>query len=151
MAPSFSLKTLDGKELKLADYRGKAVMLYFWATWCGPCVVSRPQLKEFYAEMKEAFGDKFEMISLSMDDYEPKLRAHVKKYNLTWPQVRIGLHSRISSDYGVNDSAPKYFLLGPDGRFLLTPESPDDSDEKAIIQKALKNISRRQDNEFAIH
>jgi len=139
-APAFTMKTLDGKQIKLADYRGKVVVLYFWATWCSPCVAGTPELKKFYAEMKKSFGDDFELISLSMDDSEPKLRDYVKQNNLSWPQVRIGLHSKISADYGVNDRAPVSFLIGPNGKILLSPESKE-TDTKAIIEKALKEFS----------
>lgn len=138
VAPSFVVKTLDGKDIKLQDYRGKVVVLYFWATWCKPCVAGTPKLKKFYADMKAAFGDNFEMISLSMDDSEHMVRKHVEEYGLIWPQVRIGIQSRISSDYGVNDRAPISFLIGPDGRILLTPEDPQ-VDTKSFIEKVLKD------------
>jgi len=138
VAPSFAVKTLDGRQLNLKDYRGKVVILYFWAMWCRPCVAGTPKLKKFYRDLKSSFGDDFEMISLSMDENEQSVRRHVKKYKLTWPQVRIGLHSKISSDYGVNDSAPQSFLIGPDGKILLTPESPQ-VDTKSFIEELLKN------------
>jgi peroxiredoxin len=138
VAPFFATKTLDGKDIKLEDYRGKVVVLHFWATWCRPCVAGTPELKKVYADMKTSFGNDFEMISLSMDDNEESVREHLKKYELTWPQARIGLHSKISSDYGVNDRAPMYFLIGPDGKILLTPESPQ-IDTKSFIEKVLKN------------
>ena len=141
-APDFTLNTLDGKELKLSDYRGKAVILHFWGTWCRPCVASTPELKKAYAKLKSRFGDKFELISLSMDDSDVTLSRHVQKYHLDWPQARIGLRSKISADYNVNDRAPSFFLIGPDGKLLLTPESPDDADETKIIADALKSYSQ---------
>ena len=142
VAPLFAVKTLDGKEIKLADYRGKVVLLYFWGTWCKPCVAATPQLKEFYQEMKDTYSNDFEMISFSMDESEHKLRNYVKKNNLAWPQVRIGLSSKISSDYGVNDRAPVSFLIGPDGKMLLTPES-DCTNINPIIDEALKTYSSK--------
>jgi len=135
-APDFKFTTMDGKTIELADFKDKVLLLYFWATWCRPCIASTPALKRFYRDMSR-YKD-FEMISLSMDGNEQLVREHIKKYDLTWPQVRIGLHSRISSDYGVNDTAPKFFLIGPDGKILLTPESPQ-VDTKSFIEKVLKN------------
>jgi len=142
VAPLFAVKTLDGKEIKLADYRGKVVLLYFWGTWCKPCVAATPQLKKLYQEMKDTYSDDFEMISFSMDESEHKLRNYVKKNNLNWPQVRIGLSSRISSDYSVNDRAPVSFLIGPDGKMLLTPES-ECTNINPIIVESLKAYSSR--------
>jgi peroxiredoxin len=136
VAPSFAAKTLDGKDIKLEDYRGKVVMLYFWATWCKPCVAGSPKLKKGYKDLKASFGDDFEMISLSMDDYEQSVRQHVNKHKLTWPQVRIGHYSKIASDYGV-EGAPQYFLIGTDGKILLSPESPQ-VDTKSFIEEVLK-------------
>jgi beta-lactamase regulating signal transducer with metallopeptidase domain/peroxiredoxin/Leucine-rich repeat (LRR) protein len=139
VAPSFAVKTLDGKDMKLEDYRGKAVLLYFWATWCRPCVAGTPKRKEFYGDLKASFGDDFEMISLSLDDNEYPVRQHVKKHKLTWPQVCLRKHSKLTADYGLDDNrAPQSLLIGPDGKILLAPESPQ-VDTKSFIEKVLKN------------
>ncbi len=142
-APAINVKTIDGKALNLSDYKGKVVVLYFWGTWCSPCVRGTPKLKELYADMKASFGDDFEMISVSMDDNEQKVRNHVDKYELTWPQARIGLHSRISAEYGVNDTAPHSFLIGPDGKIRLTPDSPQ-VDTKSFIKELLAQRDKSQ-------
>lgn len=133
MAPSFAVQTLDGKEIKLRDYRGKVVLLYFWATWCTPCVVSTPALKKFYEELSEY--DDFAMLSLSMDVDETRLRQHVEQHRLSWPQARIGMYSQIAADYGVT-GAPAYVLVAPDGRVLLHRER-DWNKIKAEVDKLL--------------
>ncbi len=119
MAPLFTVQSLEGKEIRLEDYRGKVVLLYFWATWCRPCVRSLPNMKKFYEEMRKF--DKFEMIGLSMDteSSESRLRQLIREYELAWPQGRIGLKSKICADYNNDkDQAPQYILIGPEGEIL---------------------------------
>ena len=119
VAPSFTVQRLNGKELKLENYRGKVILLYFWALWCKPCVASTPALKEFYEDLKSY--DNFETISFSQDDddYHQQVQYHIKKYKLTWPQVRLGLDSKLAAAYGAKNHAPVYVLVGPDGKILL--------------------------------
>lgn len=63
-APSFSLRSLDGRLVRLSDYRGKAVVLDFWATWCKPCRASMPHLNE----MQNRFGTRLVVVGVSIDD-----------------------------------------------------------------------------------
>jgi len=141
IAPPFVVKTLDGKELKLEDYHDKAVLLYFWAMWCKPCVASTPRIKSFYKSM-EQYND-FEMIGLSLDDSENTLAQYINQNNLVWPQVCLGLHSRLAADYGLDDHAPVYILVGPDGRILLSG-THSLSKIEATVQKVLADKSVRK-------
>jgi len=115
MAPLFTVQSLEGKEIRLEDYRGKVVLLYFWATWCRPCVHKLPNMKKFYEEMRKF--DQFEMIGLSMDESEGRLIQLIRQYDLTWPQARIGTKSQIATDYKIA-GAPQYILIGPEGEIL---------------------------------
>lgn len=64
-APDFTLKDLDGKQVKLSDFRGKAVLLNFWATWCGPCKVEMP----WFVELQKQYGPKgLEIVGVALDD-----------------------------------------------------------------------------------
>ena len=67
-APNFSLLTLDGQKVKLSDYRGKAVLLNFWATWCPPCKVEMP----WFVDLQKQYGkDGLVILGVAMDDSEP--------------------------------------------------------------------------------
>ena len=118
-APPFVIETLDGKEIKLGDCRGKVTLLYFWATWCTPCLASTPNLKILNGLLGK--NPDFLMISLSMDNDESKLRKYIKEKGLSWPQARIGVHSKVASDYGVK-AAPTYILIDKNGKVLLDTE-----------------------------
>jgi peroxiredoxin len=113
-APDFRVKTLDGKPLKLSDFRGKYVLLDFWATWCSPCVAEMPNLKKVY----EAFGQdkRFVMISLSEDSDREAVKKFIKSQNIRWTQVFLGkLSKTIEADYGIY-GIPTIILVGPDGK-----------------------------------
>jgi thiol-disulfide isomerase/thioredoxin/Leucine-rich repeat (LRR) protein len=112
-APDFTVVTLDGGAFKLSEQRGKVVLLYLWATWCGPCVRETPARKEFEKEMAAKY-DRFEMLSLSVDDDELSVRQHVAKFGLPWKQAWIGTHSDIPWDYHAH-GAGYYIVVGPDG------------------------------------
>ncbi len=115
-APDFSVQTLDGKTFRLADQRGKTVFLHFWAMWCAPCVACAPDLKKFEAELRAA-NPNFTMLSLDMDEIDARVRTHVTKHGLDWPQAVIGSGNKITNDFGVA-GAPTYFVIGPDGRIV---------------------------------
>ena len=116
-APAFSIKTIDGKPLTLADYRGKYVLLAFWATWCGPCLGETPHLKA----VQDAFGknDRFAMIGLSLDAKPEEPRKYAADNTLHWPQGFLGewSHSDLPRLYGVY-GIPSIWLIGPDGKVV---------------------------------
>ncbi len=116
-APAFEATTLDGRKIKLADFRGKYVLLSFWATWCGPCVVEAPH----FVALHKALGRRkdFELIGVSLDSDEQALRKFLKDNQFVWTQVfgdRAGA-SRMANQFGAA-AIPTTYLIGPDGRIV---------------------------------
>ena len=115
--PEFSpVVDLDSKPVSLADYRGKLVLLDFWATWCGPCIVELPKVKEAY----EKYHDKgFEIIGISLDTDEAALRKFIKENQLPWRQVfdGKGWETPLAQQYGVR-GIPAQFLIDQEGRVI---------------------------------
>jgi peroxiredoxin len=85
LAPDFNLKTLDGKEIALSQFKGKVILLDFWATWCGPCVGELPHLQDLHRALKGR--DNVLMLSISLDREEKALRAFLEKQHMPWLHV----------------------------------------------------------------
>ena len=116
-APDFTLKDANGQTVKLSDYRGKVVLLNFWATWCGPCQLEIPWFMEFEQEFK---SKGFEVVGVSMDDdgwkvVKPYIAAHKLNY-----RILLG-DETVSQLYGGLDALPTTFMIARDGKFAFSP------------------------------
>lgn len=135
VAPDFEVKTLDDKPLKLADFKGKYLLLDFWAVWCGPCVAETPHLKAAW----EAFKDdpRFAMVGLSLDPEVSAPRNYTTKNALGWTQGFLGDWSKsdVPARFGVQ-GIPSVFLIGPDGKIIAKELRGDGI--KAAVQAALQ-------------
>lgn len=83
-APDFELNTLDGKTIKLSDYRGKKVILNFWATWCPPCKAEMPHMQNFYEENKDKGVEILAVNLTNMDKGTEEVQKFVSDYGLTF-------------------------------------------------------------------
>ena len=113
LAPEFSLTDITGKPLKLTDYRGKVVMLDFWATWCGPCRVEIPG----FVELQKRYGGQgLAIIGISMDDSSDASAVvdFYKQFQMNYP-VAIG-NDRLGELYGGVLGLPTTLVIGRDGR-----------------------------------
>jgi thiol-disulfide isomerase/thioredoxin len=111
-APDFTLIELGGQKLRLADYRGKVVLLDFWATWCGPC---RSEIPGF-AQLQDKYRDQgFTVIGVSVDKDDPEsVKEFYQKFKMNYP-VALTDH-KVEQLYGGVKSLPTTFLIGRDGR-----------------------------------
>ncbi len=134
-APLFEVKTLDDKPLKLADFRGKVVLLDFWATWCGPCVKEMPHFKAIHDEFGK--DGRFVLIGLSLDKKAEAARQYVTDNDLKWPQGFLGEKSKTQDAYGVK-GIPATFLIGPDGKLIA--KNLRGEQIKEVLSKALERM-----------
>ncbi len=97
--PNFELTTLDGKKVELSDYKGKKVILNFWATWCPPCKAEMPQMEKYYE--KNADKENVEILAVnltSMDKGEKKIKEFVDGYGLTFP-ILLDAEGKIGEEF----------------------------------------------------
>ncbi|MEJ2009285.1 MAG: TlpA disulfide reductase family protein [Acidobacteriota bacterium] len=105
-APNFTLPGLKSDNVSLAQYRGKVVVLNFWATWCPPCVMETPSLEKFATEMKP---DGVTVIGVSVDENGQQLREFVKEYHLSYPIARDP-NAALSHRYGTFKFPETYII-----------------------------------------
>jgi thiol-disulfide isomerase/thioredoxin len=109
-APEFRLQTLDGREVGLSDYRGKVVLLHFWATWCPPCLAAMP----YEVELQEKYGpDGFMVIGLNMDRKPEAARAYLVANPVNYPVLVMDAETR--SAFGGVPTIPYTVLVDRDG------------------------------------
>ena len=109
-APQFSLTLFNGQALRLSGYRGKVVLLNFWATWCAPCQVEMPV---FAAWQREYGAQNLQVVGISMDDDASLARHAVEHLNLNYP-VAMG-NARLATRYGGVLGLPLTFLIDRKG------------------------------------
>ena len=110
-APDFTFPGLDGRLVRLSDYRGKVVLLNIWATWCPPCVEEMPSMEKLYQVLK---GRDFEILAASIDKPGAKAVApFMQKYKLTFPAV-INPEGTIQNLYGTT-GVPESFIIDKKG------------------------------------
>jgi cytochrome c biogenesis protein CcmG/thiol:disulfide interchange protein DsbE len=111
-APDFTLRDAGGKPLKLSDYRGKVVLLNFWATWCPPCKAEIP----WFIEFQKTYKDKgFTVIGVSLDeDGWDVVKPYLERSRINYPVV-VG-DAQVEQHYGGLESLPTTFIIDREGR-----------------------------------
>jgi peroxiredoxin len=114
LAPDFTLDSLDGKSTRLSDFRGKAVLLNFWATWCGPCKIEMP----WFVDFQNQYGSQgLQIVGVAMDDASKEdIAKFAKDMNVNYP-ILIGKES-VGDEYGGVPALPESFVIGRDGKII---------------------------------
>jgi cytochrome c biogenesis protein CcmG/thiol:disulfide interchange protein DsbE len=144
-APEFALEDLTGKKVSLSSYRGKAVLVNFWATWCGPCKIETPWLIELKAQYAP---QGFEILGVSADDIDrgdaaqlaeekKQIGRAVRQMGISYPVLIDG--QSLSKAYGGLNSLPVSFFIDRNGVVVATQVGLTSKDEtEAKVLKALK-------------
>ena len=108
----FTMKDLDGNNVSLASYKGKVVLLNFWATWCGPCKAEIPG----FIELQDKYRDKLVIVGFSVDDTAEKARAYATQYKMNYPILLGEGREDVQDAYGPIWGIPASFIISKDGR-----------------------------------
>ena len=140
--PDFTENDFSGKPLSLSQYKGKVVLVDFWATWCTPCMREFPNTLKVY---KKYHDQGFEIIGVSLDDDRAELEKFLKENNVPWQQFYDGQgrDNKLAVKYGA-DSPPAFYLLDRAGKIIRMDRYPDTvgqmrgDDLDAAVDAALK-------------
>lgn len=110
VAPAFMLKDFQQQTVRLSQYRGKVVLLNFWASWCAPCQAEMPA----FAQWQNEYHGKLQVIGVNMDDQLPKAEAVARKLKINYPLVTGTAH--MASQYGGIYGLPVSFVIDAHGR-----------------------------------
>jgi thiol-disulfide isomerase/thioredoxin len=145
-APDFTLEALNGGSMRLSDLRGKAVLLNFWATWCGPCKIETPWL----VELQNQYGPQgLQIVGVEAgDDGKEDIAKFVKDMGINYP-ILIG-KDEVGDAYGGIPALPETFFIGRDGKIvdktlgLHGRAEIEDSIKKALDTEAVKSNASQQ-------
>jgi peroxiredoxin len=114
---AFTLKDIEGKEVSLEQYKGKVILLDFWATWCGPCKVEIP----FFIDFQERYGkDGLQVIGVSVDDPLDKLQPYVAEMKMNYQVLQGFGQDALMDAYGPMMAIPVTVLISRDGKICST-------------------------------
>jgi thiol-disulfide isomerase/thioredoxin len=130
--PPLALQDLDGRPHALEDYRGKVVLINFWATWCEPCRAEMPSINKLRASLA---GQPFAVLAVNLGETEPRIRRFMEQVRLDFP-VLLDRDSAVTKAWRAR-VLPASFLVGPDGRVRFAVIGEYDWTQEAARQAIL--------------
>jgi cytochrome c biogenesis protein CcmG/thiol:disulfide interchange protein DsbE len=144
-APDFALMTLEGQPARLREFRGKLVLLNFWATWCAPCLQEMPSMERLHQTFKHT---EFVLLGVSMDRQgEEVAKPFIDNLKLTFP-ILLDRTSEVARRYGVR-GLPTTYLIDPDGLLIGAVIGARDwhrTEAKALIASLLRQAPPTTDH-----
>ena len=114
---NFTLKDADNRDVSLSQYKGKVIVIDFWATWCGPCKVEIPHFVEF----QEKYGKAgLQIVGISVDDTADKLAPYIRDMKMNYPVLQGLNHDDVQEAYGPIVGIPVSVLISRDGKICAT-------------------------------
>jgi peroxiredoxin len=135
-ADDFKVPTPGGGTFRLGDYRGKVVMVNFWATWCPPCLEEMPAMERLYRRHKDAG---FTLVAISVDADPKKVKPFLTEHNLTMP-IGVDPKMDLANTYGVR-ALPSSFVVGRDGNLAalaIGPRRWDNDAAHSLVEGMLR-------------
>jgi thiol-disulfide isomerase/thioredoxin len=114
---SFTMKDVAGKSVALSQFKGKVLLLDFWATWCGPCKVEIPHFIEFQDKYA---SEGLQIVGISVDDTADKLEPYVREMKMNYPVLQGLGHDDVQDAYGPIVGIPVSVLISRDGKVCAT-------------------------------
>ena len=138
-APALELKDLDGRAHRLADYRGRVVLINFWATWCGPCRDEMPSIQR----LKEKLGGRpFTVLAVNLDEPESRIRKFLSEMKVDFT-VLLDPERKVARAWDAR-ILPASFLIGPGGRIHYSLVGELEWDHELVVDRVRELFSARQ-------
>ena len=130
----FTIKDLDGKDVSLTSFKGKVILLNFWATWCGPCKAEIPG----FVELQNAYRNDLVVVGYSVDDTAPQARAFANEYKMNYPILLGDGREDVQDAFGPIWGIPASFIISRDGKVCkkhlgIAPKAVFEKEIKALL------------------
>jgi peroxiredoxin len=128
--PALALKDLDGRPHRLSDYRGKVVLINFWATWCAPCRDEMPSIQGLKNKMS---GKPFAVLAVNLDEPESRIRKFLSQVKVDF-DILLDIEKRAAKAWNAR-ILPASYIIGPDGRIRYTLVGEFNWDHEHIVAR----------------